>query len=475
MVLVLTVALGVRVAAAVGWQSRVGNTFFFGDSESYWVLGRAIAQGKPYEYGSPDARIFRAPGYPLVLAPLFIFGGEDPPILWARLLGAVLGTAAVGGVGWIAWRLFGANAAVAASLFAAIEPGAVALSVMVLSEALFCPLMVLHLALWIAASSSHALGAAAGPAAVPRRGLGRQAMLSAGAGLAAGAATLTRPSWLLFAPFGILVAVVASRARARHAFLGAIMLAAMAAAMTPWWIRNYSVVGRFVPTTLQVGASLYDGWNPRATGASDLSVVEPLAREERLQRASGTNEPVPYEYRLDRRLRDEAIAWARDHPGEAMRLAAVKFLRVWNVWPNEPGLSAWPVRLAILGTYVPIMLLAILGAARTLRWGWPYVLCWLPAVYLTALHLVFVGSIRYRVPAMLMLAVLAGGVAGDWPRISAAWRRLGRGLSSSQPRRVGVDCSRADEFRLVASQVGLARGGDRIGVRHPAPQPARGP
>jgi hypothetical protein len=54
--------------------------------------------------------------------------------------------------------------------------------------------------------------------------------------------------------------------------------------------------------------------------------------------------------------------------------------------------------------------------------GWPYVLPWLPAVYFSLLNLFFLGSIRYREPAMLALIVLAAGTlagAARSPKTSA--------------------------------------------------------
>jgi hypothetical protein len=195
------------------------------------------------------------------------------------------------------------------------------------------------------------------------------------------------------------------------------MILGLIVAMLPWWIRNACVTGRFVSTTLQVGASLYDGLNPNATGASQMDFVRHYEQQqsEAMSRLPASSQQS-LEQRLDRQMRHDALAWARANPGRALQLAGVKFLRLWNPWPNEPGLAnRWYVRWGVFFTYTPLLILAIIGAWRTVPRGWPYIVCCLPAVYLTMLHVVFVSSIRYREPAMLALLALAAG---------AGWKKL---------------------------------------------------
>ena len=78
-------------------------------------------------------------------------------------------------------------------------------------------------------------------------------------------------------------------------------------------------------------------------------------------------------------------------------------------------------RVVVTLGYTPLLALGILGVWRFRKKGWPYILCWMPALYFTCLHCIFVGSIRYRQPAVLVLIVLAAGVAGQ-----LADRRMGK-------------------------------------------------
>jgi 4-amino-4-deoxy-L-arabinose transferase-like glycosyltransferase len=401
--LILAVALAARVTAGFWWQARLpeGTQFFFGDSDSYWRLGQALARGEPYEYLSPDAKVLRTPGYPLLLAAMFRILGNDAPVMAARVLSAIGGTAAVGLVGWWTAQLFDARAARIAGWITALYPGAVSMGAFVLSEAPFCPFMILHLALWGRAWQANTTKTVLA--------------IALAAGLSAGAATLIRPSWLLFIPFAVALALVFDRQRGRQLLIAAGMTAGLVACLAPWWIRNAQVTGHFVATTLQVGASLYDGLSPIADGGSNMSFVGHFADE---QRAAGVAAGENFEYELDQRMLRASLDWAAANPSRVAELAWIKFTRIWNVWPNEPSLRSAAVRAMIVATYGPLLALGLVGVWRYSRWGWPYVLAWLPAVYFTLLHVVFVSSIRYREPAMLALAVLAAAVLAGATRNS---------------------------------------------------------
>ncbi len=416
---ILAVALGVRLAAGSWWQQRLppGTKFGFGDSASYWDLAGKIARGEPYEYGPDRLRVFRTPGYPALLAPLFWLRA-DPPVMWARAQAAVFAAAAVAGVAALGWLLFDRRTGLVAAAITAVYPEAIAAGAFVLSEAAFTPLMVLHLALWVRAYGTHHAPREAGITRSVMRSMG----WSLAAGVVAGLATLVRPSWLLFVPFAVVIGLAFSLWRRnategapyRHLVIGGAMVVGLCLAMLPWWIRNYRVAGRFVPTSLQVGASLYDGISPTATGASDMAFVGQFVAEQRTADAEpGADTRGLFEDRLDRRMRNAALDFARNNPGRVLQLVGIKLLRMWSPLPNAAEFQSTTLRLILAITYTPVILLALVGVWRYAGRDWPYLLCLLPALYFTLLHVVFVSSIRYRQPAMLPLIVLAAAAVSS--------------------------------------------------------------
>lgn len=419
---VLIAALVVRIAAAFAWQSKIdveNKLFAFGDSQTYWVLAEKIADGRPYDYAGPSSRIFRAPIYPIFLAPATWLNGRLA-VLVARIAGCLLGVCAVGLVMLAAFHIAGRPAAIFAGFLAAIYPGAIGMSIFILSEAVFCPLLLGCLIAW--------------QISVEKKSPIYWAVFS---GIACALATLARPSWLLWPVLLALGSVlvcwltedesIAKSDRFRFVFLRLMLFAAfMSATMAPWWLRNYQITGRFVPTTLQVGASLYDGLHPGASGASDegMAFSIPFEHELRAEDEKKTSASThqldqskmtedTFEWRLNQRLLNAAITWAVENRSDTFRLAMVKFAKMWNPWPTAKELGGAWIRIAESVVYIVIVGWAAfaLWSAGSLRHK--MMLYASPAIYFAALHMVFVGSVRYRQPAILALCVVAG--------IGAAW------------------------------------------------------
>jgi hypothetical protein len=210
------------------------------------------------------------------------------------------------------------------------------------------------------------------------------------------------------------------RPRLRALLGGLIMTASMFAALLPWGLRNQHVTGHFVLTTLWMGPSLYDGLHPGATGESDMAFYD---RENLL--GAGMSE-----YEVDRHYRKLAWSFARENPGRALQLAVIKFWRYWSPWPNADQFANPVLRVAIAVGSIATIVLAIVGlrSPRTTADPWRLIIALGPIVYLSLLHLLFVGSMRYRLPAEYALLVLS---AEGW--ITWRGRRAGTPVTGPTP------------------------------------------
>lgn len=452
---ILAVALTLRVIAGVLVQEYVSRTpgrlcLIAGDAEGYWELGDKLARGQNFEIYQPPRRVLRMPGFPALLAiSIAAFGKHAGP---ARLLLAVIGTLACGAVYWLGAQLFGRQVGLIAAALAAVSPTFIVTSVMILSETAFALGLLLSLITlgWLIKSRPNA----------------QWQYLARGcvAGLCGAVACYVRPSWLLFpvaAAGWFIVLAIRNRNTAKRPArtaqweveapaepfgLGSLpvdrgaagdspshlptpgigtqppqsplrlvtaILAAtgiclgLAAGLAPWTWRNFAVTGgHFVPTTLWMGPSLYDGLNPGANGDSHMEFLQHDALYQTMS-----------EYDVDRHYRREAWNWAAQNPGRVLHLAWVKSVRYWNLWPNAPQFDSWPVRLVLLAYLVPVFASVCLGlivgratfpAINGISWGWVLILTLAPILYFAVLHTLFVSSLRYRLPAEYPLLVLAG-------------------------------------------------------------------
>jgi hypothetical protein len=168
--------------------------------------------------------------------------------------------------------------------------------------------------------------------------------------------------------------------------------------LLPWAWRNSRVVGSWIFTTTNGGLSLYDGLNPDATGASDQSFTRTMPQLQAMD-----------EVGRDRYLNELAWKFAREHPQRVVELTVIKIVRMWSPVPLSQEYGGKPLLVATAASYmVPFFVLIIVGvrlgsAARAAK---AYLLA--PAAYFTVVHAVSVGSIRYRVPADVPMAILAG-------------------------------------------------------------------
>jgi 4-amino-4-deoxy-L-arabinose transferase-like glycosyltransferase len=357
------------------------------DSERYLQAAANVAAGQG-PMVSPSNRTGVDPGYPLLLSwPMRAWSDDIGKVVAAaRWLNVAAGLATVVFTAYLGRLLFGSLAGLVAAGMLAIQPIQIYFHALVLTEVLYTTLLI---------GSLYALA---------RYMLGGGAANLFGCAIGLGLGSLIRSSGL-FLP--ILLLPVVAYAGWRSASGQSRMSNAVSAFVTfcicyacvliPAAYRNYRILGAFVPVRTGVGESLLEAVGPWADGGPGMQKIQrPLYPE-------GANE-----YVRDRMDRNAAVGYIRQDPGRFLRLAGNKFLRTWNFRMNMPDFRR-PLYdvLAMLST-IPIFALAIAGWIRHRRQVSRWSLLLVPGLYFTALHMVFVGSVRYRYPVMPEIMVLAG-------------------------------------------------------------------
>jgi len=283
-------------------------------------------------------------------------------------------------------------AAQLAALGCAIYPHFVFFSLIGLTETLFIALVVAAMAAWYRGAFTVAAVCA---------------VLS----------ILTRPSLDLLAPllvlyFALVVHWLPWRTVAMKLIAYVLVYCAL---MAPWWLHNYRSYGTLVRLNLGSGEVFYLGNNPlNRTGGGLYGIdgdLKPFEMPDRIAR--------------DAALWKAGMDYVRENPGRFLEMAVIKFTRLWRPWPHvEQYQSPFYVAASVL-SFVPVALLALF---YLLRWGWRELARIGPIVlfigYLTGIHMVTIGSVRYRVPMEPFVMVFAAVAAARLLRSHATLRQL---------------------------------------------------
>ncbi len=228
-------------------------------------------------------------------------------------------------------------------------------------------------------------------------------------------ALYTKATLTVLPPFLIAAATLSARnwrLTLRAALVSALIYAAL---LTPWWWRNYTVLGVFVPFTTSAAANLYVGNNPRNTsGGIDWGKDVDPAVVARI-------DALPNEIQRQRAYGAEAVRYITGNPVAFLRLVGLKFIRFWNIVPNASEFGKSIYRIISIASFGPVLILSIVSAIIWRRRLLAFAPLLLLFAYFTIVHVVTIASLRYRLPIEPFLIALAAAPVGTVLRRFGWW------------------------------------------------------
>lgn len=191
-------------------------------------------------YRSFNDYAFRPPGYAFFASAVFyIFGNSIKALKIAQI---IVSSFVPVMIYFLGRKILSRSFASAAAFFSCFYFGLAAEPSHILSEAVFTPLFLLSVLL-LSLSAQNKYN-------------------SFFSGAAAGACAFVRPVGLLLIPFSMLWSFL--KFPLKKAFFSSLLiLAGFCIVLSPWWIRNYRVFGRFVPVALETGFVFQHAYSPQ--------------------------------------------------------------------------------------------------------------------------------------------------------------------------------------------------------------------
>jgi hypothetical protein len=370
-----------------------------------WEMGR-IARALVTGYGYADPfrghtgpTAWTGPLYPLLLAGIFkLFGIYSVGAAWVAIAINCFFSALAARPTWeIAARCFNLRVAKWAAWLWALYPAAMQYAVrwvweMNLTVLLFTTMVLVALRL-------RNVGEASGPASRPSWGLW------ASFGILWGAIALSNPSIVIFLPVcgvWLLLESTPSAGPDLTQRLGGATLAGLLffGCIAPWIVRNWYAFHQFVPLRGNFGAELYLGNGPGATGLlMEYNHPEQAPDQLRLYGQMG-------ELKYAKMRGDLAKAIIRANPALFMRNSLRRVFFFWFGVPH-PADDAWYVEIGRQFNFNLISVAGLLGLALALKQRVPgsvlflWIFLLLPLVY----YVVTVHA-RFRHPFEPILAIL---------------------------------------------------------------------
>lgn len=322
----------------------------------------------------------------LVIAGTLFISGES--VFAVKLVMVVISTLTIAVVALLCFEISKENrSALLAAAICSIYPFFIFYSARILSETIFLFFMTLFF--W----------------ALIQKSIG-----VAWQGALAGLMHLTRPIFLYFFPIIWAWQYSFQRVPIQKIAFGILI---MTLVVSPWIVRNYVVFGEIVIGTASSGHILWEGNNPWNTTGGVSGTFEDT--QSWLDVVPGGKS----ELAEDQWKKSEAIAFIKKEPTHFLKNGLLKLKRFWSLWPNSRDHQHWLYRLVSVLSFGPVLLLSMVGAVVLKKHRKEVILILATVGYLSALHALILGSIRYRLPLEPLLIVLASiTLVNLWGRYS---------------------------------------------------------